>query len=301
MNPLPFLGLEGEFSDLGSAKIIVLPIGLEKTTSYQKGTKNAPTAILKASDQLEFYDAYFGQQSCRVGIGTDRSMDCRPSLKENVDNIYQRALHWWEQDKFPFFIGGEHSVSIGVFKALKEIYGPVTILQIDAHADLRPDYHGNPYSHASVMARARDEGHKIVQCAVRSLGQEEAEKIKSDADIHCFFDHDQGWKKNGFEEVIEKIEGPCYLTIDVDGFDPGEMPATGTPVPGGLNWKELNELIENLFDKAEVLGADLCELRPRKEFKHCDFYCATLIYRIMGHKVIQAGWELKGQALPDSL
>jgi len=301
MHSLPFLGLEGDFASVAESRIVVVPIPLEKTTTYQQGTKNAPTALLKASEYLEFYDAYFGQQTCRVGIGTDRSLDCRPPLKQCIAHIYERSLYWFEQHKFPFFIGGEHSVSIGVFQALKEKFGSVTILQIDAHADLRNSYHGSPFNHACVMARARDCGHNIVQCGVRALSQEEALLIDNDPQITCYYDHDDSWKTKQLKKVVEDVKGPVYLTIDVDGLNPHDMPATGTPVPGGLNWNEINHLLDSLFSKAEVIGADICELKPHKFFKHCDFYAATLAYRIMGHKAKQAGWKLKGDVLSEQL
>ena len=294
------MGLEGQWAKAEDSRIVVLPIALEKTTSYQVGCKNAPSAIIKASLQLEYYDALLKTQTCRVGIHTAPYVDCRKTLKKCVEDIYQQALFWFEKKKFLFSLGGEHSISIGIFKALKEIYGPITILQIDAHADLRDSYHGSPLNHACVMARARDEGHKIVSCGIRALCDEEAERIESDNDIDCFFDHDGSWKDN-LESVIDKIKGPCYLTVDVDGIDPAEMPATGTPVPGGLNYQQLGDLIQILFEKVDVVAADINELRPHKQLKHCDFYCASLAYRIMGLKAKQANWELRAPKLSDEL
>jgi agmatinase len=299
MNALSFLGLEGEQASAESP-VVVLPIPLEKTTTYQVGCKKGPTAILRASDYLEFYDPLFERQTCRVGIATDQHIDCRPPLNKCIDVIYQRALYWLQQKKFLLSLGGEHSISIGIFKALKEVYGPITILQFDAHADLRQSYHGSPFNHACVMARARDEGHRIVQCGIRALSEEEAELIKRDDKIDCFYDHDTSWKTN-LQKVIDKIEGPTYLTIDVDGINPDEMPATGTPVPGGLNWEMMNGLIEKLFNKVDVVGADINELKPHKDLKHCDFYCAQLAYRIIGHKAQQSNWKLNFDSLSDQL
>ncbi len=290
MSGLSFADLPDSLTG-AEAPAVVVPIPFEKTVTWQPGTRNGPTAILRASSQVEFYDEVLKRQTARVGIRTASAIDCRGSLKDNIASIRGAAEALFQAGRFPVFLGGEHSISVGVFEALRQVHGPVTIVQVDAHADLRETYHGSPLNHACVMARAREAGHRVIQLGIRALSQREAERINHDPDIVTFFDHDRTWREQDLAAVWEALDGgPVYLTIDVDGLDPAIMPATGTPVPGGLTWREINQLVSGLFQRAEVLGADLNELKPDKQHRHCDFLCARLAYRIIGEKALQADW-----------
>jgi agmatinase len=291
MSPsLSFGALPEALSDKATAAAVIVPLPLEKTTSYRKGTRNAPMAILKASKQLEFYDVALDQQSCCFGIHTDKVLDCRNDLKECLNAIEKRALFWLEKNKFPLFLGGEHSITIGISRALKKKFKRVTLVQIDAHADLRNTYQNSPFNHACVMARVREDGHHLVQIGIRALTKKEKKICDADENIHTFFDHDASWKQDSFKKVLKTIKGPVHLSIDMDGLTPSLFPATGTPVPGGLNWQELNIFLRALFEKHEIIAADINELCPTKEQRHCDFLCAQLAYRLIGLKARVSKW-----------
>lgn len=290
MSAVGFLGLPESLTG-ADAPAVVVPVPLEKTVTYQRGTRNGPSAIIKASHQVEFYDEVLRTQAARCGIRTLPAVDCRPGLNPTIDTVRELARDLFEAGRFPVFLGGEHSISIGVLQALKDVHGPVTVLQVDAHADLRESYHGSPNNHACVMARAREAGHRLVQVGIRALSGREARRIDEDDAITCFYDHDRRWREAGAASIAEALgSGPVYVTIDVDGLDPAIMPATGTPVPGGLDWAEVTALLEAAFDRNDVVGADLNELRPLKEFKGCDMLAARLVYRMIGLKARSAGW-----------
>lgn len=291
-NPkLPSFGnMPPELTRADTAKAVVVPVPLEKTTTYLKGTGRGPAAILEASTHMEFYDEALDRQTVRVGIHTDKAVDCSGPLKTCVENTRKRALHWFDKGLFPVFLGGEHSISVGVFQALREIHGPVTIFQIDAHADLRESYHGTPLNHACIMARAHDEGHTLVQVGIRSLTRVEAAKIRSSRNIHTFFDHDRSWRRPGYASIAKRLKGKVYVTVDVDGLSPTLMPATGTPEPGGLDWHETMALLDMVYSRSEVVGADVNELMPRPGLESCDFLCSRLVYRLIGLKARQARW-----------
>lgn len=279
-----------ELTRAQSARAVVVPVPLEKTVTYLRGTGKGPAAILEASTHMEFYDEALDRQTVRVGIHTDKPVNCSGSLESCVKNTHLRARHWFQKGLFPVFLGGEHSISVGVFRALREKFGKVTIFQIDAHADLRESYHGTKLNHACIMARAHDEGHTLVQVGIRSLTRVEAAKIRAHRNIHTFFDHDRSWRKPGYKDIARHIKGKVYVTVDVDGLSPTLMPATGTPEPGGLDWHETMALLDMVYSRSEVVGADVNELMPRKGLESCDFLCSRLVYRLIGLKARQARW-----------
>lgn len=277
--------LQSEFPKGGEDALFhLIPVPMERSVSYGGGTARGPSAILQASSQLEVYDGYGipGEQ----GIRTLPPISCRGP----VEGIFQRTAAAVEQilelGKIPILIGGEHSVTNGVFPALKnrsqKTGRPVGIVQIDAHGDLRDRYEGSLYSHACVMRRALDWGFPLFQLGVRSICPEEVE-LRRERDIPF-----QDAKELCSTVAIHTVQIPegfpeeVYLTIDVDGLDPSVFPGTGTPEPGGLGWYQTLNLIDSLASQRKIIAFDLVELVPQKGTSVNEFSAARLIYQIMG-------------------
>ncbi|MDD6087730.1 MAG: agmatinase [Desulfovibrionaceae bacterium] len=260
------------------ALFTVIPAPMECTVSYGGGTAKGPDAILKASDQLELWDGH--SIPAAAGILTADTVDVSGSPEEAIEHI--EAAVAAVQEGIPVVLGGEHTVTLGALRALKKKYGAFGIVQFDAHADLRSSYEGTPYSHACVMRRATEDLHlPLVQLGVRALCLEEVEARRTlgvtahDAQdiVPC------GLKTNLFPDNFpEKI----YLTFDVDGLDPSIMPATGTPVPGGLGWYQTLDLLRQIAAFRTIIGFDVTEFAPIPALHAFDFTAARLVYAIMG-------------------
>jgi N1-aminopropylagmatine ureohydrolase len=286
-----FLGLPDEWSDFGRSRVVILPLPYEHTTSYGRGTARAPEEILKASGYLELYDEELGVETYRLtgGIATLPPMnfgrDCVDS--EAVEAIRTEVSGLVSQGKFVVCLGGEHTIAVGAAKAHTQFHDDLTILQLDAHSDLRQEYEENPYSHATVMARIYDLNRNIVQVGIRSQAAEEAEFIIKNK-INTFYDagirqgrYDRDRKK-WQDAVIGCLTRNVYLTIDCDFFDPALMPAVGTPEPGGFGWHETVDFLRRVAEKRQIVGFDINELSPVSSFVHPEFIVAKLIYKLIG-------------------
>lgn len=289
-----FCGEDGMPVAYPAARVAVLPVPYEGTVSYGHGAANGPRAILEASAQLEMYDEELDQRIDQWGIVTLAPVepgDAGP--KEMMERIYWAALPPLRDGKLLVTLGGEHSISYGVLKAQKEARGrPFSILQIDAHADLRDSYGGTPHSHASIMARAHDLGLPFVQVGIRALSEEERLFLRRRGlDRNVYYAHriaeqnDDDW----MVEVAERLDEDVYITLDVDGLDPTLMPATGTPVPGGLGWYQTLRLLKRVSKRRRIIGIDLTELAPMPGFHAPDFLAARLVYKMIGYAHIRQG------------
>jgi agmatinase len=277
-----------------AARVAVLPVPYEGTVSYAGGAGGGPRAILEASGQLEMYDEELEQRIDQWGIHTLPPVDpTGASPKEMMDRVYWAALPPLRDGKLLVTLGGEHSVTYGVLKALKEARGrPFSILQIDAHADLRDSYGGTPHSHASIMARAHDLGLPFVQVGIRAVSEEERLFLrKKGLDRNVYWAHriaeqtDDAW----MTEVAERLEGDVYITVDIDGLDPSIAPATGTPVPGGLGWYPTLRLLRRVSKRRRVVGCDLMELAPQPGQHASDFLAARLVFKMIGYAQLRHG------------
>lgn len=277
--PPGFGGLPSEFRDPKSAQIAVLPVPYDKTSTWQKGADKGPAALIDASANMELFDVATRSEVYRRGIFTLPAIKHAGSPETLADKVQKSMAKLWDDDKFPVLLGGEHSVSIGAFRAAAAKFEHLSILQIDAHGDTREEYHGSMYNHACVMARAR-ELCPITQVGIRAIDIEEVEKMDN---RRTFWGHaiagnsDQGW----MDRVVDQQSKNVYVTIDLDAFDPAYCPATGTPEPGGLSWQEVNRLLEKLVAKRNVVGFDVVELLPKKELWASDFLAAKLVYRFL--------------------
>ncbi len=270
---------EEEFSSFERARILVWPISYEGTVSYGTGTGRGAEAIIDASRNMELYDEETDAEVYRLGIHT---LDESPSLEppaRMMASLYQRAKELVATGKFVAMIGGEHSVSAPVIRAHAERYGDLSVLQIDAHADLRDTYDGTPHSHASIMARVtRDLRLPSVQCGIRSISAEEARSL-DDLPTRIFWAKDIVGRTDWWEDAVAGLTDNVYLTIDIDGLDPSLVAQTGTPEPGGLGWYETVGLIRTLARNRRVVGLDLTEYSYVEGFEASAFLCAKLIYK----------------------
>ena len=279
-----FLGIDNKF-DI-KQKSVVIPFGLEKTVSYGGGTKNGPKEIIKASHQVELYDEELNCEPFKViGVKTIKPFKINKNINKALKQISLLNQKSIEKKLFPLTLGGEHSITAGCIEPFVKSYKNVTILQFDAHADLRNSYNNQKYSHASAMRRCLDfKNVNLISIGIRNISKEEIPFLKkNDSRIKIFWAKDKKkWNLKYFKRLIKNKN--VYLTFDVDGLDSSIMPATGTPEPGGLFWYETLSLIKTTFKNANVIGADINELAPIKGFNSYNFLVAKLAYKILTYK-----------------
>lgn len=277
-----FLGLEKELSSYKNSKITIIPIPYEQTTTYLTGTKKAPRAIIKASKHLELYDEELDKCVSDVGISTLAEFKTKEKPEKMVHQVKDHCLKVINDNKFPVVIGGEHSISIGFFHALKEKYSNLSVLQLDAHADLRDAYEGSKYNHACIMARIREHA-DAVQVGIRSVSPKEAKLIKSKKYKIIWSDSNLS-KKEIIDKILNSLSGNVFLSIDTDAFDPSIVRSVGTPEPGGMGWHDMLAITKAVFKNKNVVGFDVMELSPKVDDTASDFTAAKLIYKLLGYK-----------------
>ena len=277
--------LKSELSDTEKnkdfSKFDIIPVPLERTVSYGKGTSMGPKAIIEASNELERYTGK--SEPCLDGIYTHPFLDCNKPIDIVINELQKLTQSVSSKNKIPVILGGEHSITYGavngIFKGLElKNKNEIGILQIDAHADLREKYENEVHSHASVMYLLSEEKYKIVQCGVRALSKEEANNRRK---FQITYYSVEEINKSSELSLPQNFPKKIYISFDLDGLDPSIMPATGTPVPGGLGFNESLELIQKLIKDREIVGFDVVELSPIKGFLAYDFTAATLVYKIM--------------------
>lgn len=265
------------------AVVHVIPVPLESSVSYGGGTAAGPAAIIDASTQLELWDG--SANPAEGGIHTADPIDCSKSIAKTLDAIEDAVCYAVECEALPFILGGEHTVTLGALRGLKQKAGRFGVIQFDAHADLRNTYEGSPYSHACVMRRAMDDLNlPIFQIGVRALCEEEAAYRKANEVPHL--DARELYLK-GIPKSILPADFPdrIYISFDVDGLDPSVIRATGTPVPGGISWDDALTILERVVKGRKVIGADVVELAPAADDHASDFAAAQLAYILMGYSL----------------
>ncbi len=289
-DPSVFGGATADPPEFDRARIAILPIPFDRTTSYVPGTRNGPREIIQASSHMELWDEELGVDVHHVGIFTLPEMELPFGEMAPVMTEIQRvASEILARDKFLVALGGEHSITPPLVAAVAGKHRGVHVLQIDAHADLRDSYMGTPHNHACAMRRCLEHA-PLTQVGIRSLSPEEAEAIPS-LETTIFYDHDMRAAPSWMDRVVASLGDPVYITIDVDAFDPAIMPATGTPEPGGLTWYEAVALLRKVFAARTVVAFDLVELSPMPPLVAPNFLCAKLIYKMLGYRFAQGQFK----------
>jgi len=278
-DPSAFLGFQ---CPPDQARAMVLPVPFEETTTYKKGTRQGPGAILEASQQVELYDEELGAEPYLEGVHTlDEFSPIASDLEESIAQIGNHARAFLSKKRILAVLGGEHSITVGLVRAHRKLFPNLSVLQIDAHADLRTSYEGSPYNHACVMNHIV----KIcpsVQVGLRSMSVEEA-KSAARRRSQMFFARDIVGRVGWHREVLSFLARQVYLTFDLDGLDPSIMPSVGTPEPGGMGWYETLEFLKFVAENREIVGLDIVELCPQENNSAPDFLAARLVYKILGY------------------
>jgi len=262
------------------SQIIILPVPYDETSTWMRGADKGPDAILEASVNLEFYDIETDSEAHLKGIHTLSPVFEKETPEKLVQEVYRRTLELLDQNKFPVIIGGNHTVPIGAFRAYAGRYSDLTILQLDAHGDLRQEYEGSVYNHACAMARAREFA-PIVQVGIRSMSVDELQYAEKE---RIFYAYQLYNDKSLYRKALDKLTANVYITIDLDVFDPSVMPSTGTPEPGGPDYFELMHFLRDVIKTRNVVGFDVVELCPSATNKSPDFIAAKVIYQLLSYR-----------------
>jgi agmatinase len=278
-----FGGTTPTTTDFENARVVILPIPLDRTTSYVPGTRTGPHEILVASSHMELWDEETATDVHSIGIFTLPEMEFPfASMDEVVAEIQRVAAELVQRGKFPMVLGGEHSITGPIVAAVAAKHKNLSVLQIDAHADLRDSYMGTPHNHACAMRRVLEHA-RTTQVGIRSLSPEEAAQLPS-LSTTVFYDHNMRKDPDWIDRVVDSLSENVYITIDADGLDPAIMPAVGTPEPGGLSWYETLALLRRVIEAKHVVGCDLVELCPMPGNVAPTFLCAKLIYKILSYR-----------------
>ncbi len=284
-SPDNFGGLPEEHSGYASSRAVIFPVPLERTTTYETGTRYGPDAILEASRNMELYDEELGVEPYKkIGIATLPAIDTQDGTLEKVlGELHTTEMALLEDGKFPVVLGGEHSLTPPLVAAAAKKFPDLSVLQIDAHADLRESYQGNRASHASAMRRVV-EVCPAVQVGIRSLSAEEAEAAsRLRTRIYWAKDIVRAPLESWVPRTVADLSAHVYLTVDLDGFDPAYVPATGTPEPGGLDWHQVTSLVRAIAAQKRIVAMDVVELLPQRGDHASDFLAAKLVYKILGY------------------
>jgi agmatinase len=274
---------DAPFCNLATARVTIIPAPLEYSVCYMKGTERGPQAILDASSQMELYDEELDWCPIEVGVHTRpaldyRGMDHAAALQATGDAAHEVL----QRGQLPLILGGEHSLSAPPIAAAREFFPDLTVVHIDAHGDLRDEYEGSKLSHASIERRVVDMGIPLTEIGIRSFSPEEAEFIKTRPDVAIVWGYQLGRGDAGIP--WQRLSKHTYLTIDLDAIDPAEMPAVGTPEPGGLRWYQLLDILREIFRRTTVVGMDIVELCPLEGQTRADFLAAKLVYKLIGYR-----------------
>ena len=281
--PLTFGGAVPEPKQFDESRVVILPIPVDRTTSYVPGTRNGPREILQASTHMELWDEEVGVDVHSVGLFTLPEMELPfGELTPLMEEIRRVAGEVLARDKFLVALGGELSITPPLVAAAAARHRGLHVLQIDAHADLRDSYMGTPHNHACAMRRSLEHA-PITQVGIRSMSVDEA-RVVEDLNTRVFYDWNMREDPRWIDRVVESLGDPVYVTIDVDGMDPAIMPATGTPEPGGLSWYEMLRLLRAVFSQRTVVACDVVELSPLPGVLAPNFLCAKLVYKMLAYK-----------------
>ncbi len=275
-----FAGIPEEYADYMNAQIILQSIPFDGTSTWGKGADRGFEAFLDAAANMELYDIETGTEVYHKGIHLPKRWSNFSSPEAMFEQVYAKTQELLKTDKYLTFFGGEHSISIGIIKAFHETYDNITVLQLDAHADLRPTYGGTPYNHACALYNASQHCN-LIQVGIRSMDQSERDNMDL---AKTYFAHEMSHTDNWVDRSIDQMTEQVYITLDLDVFDPSIMPATGTPEPGGLDWYTLTNYLKKVFEKKNVVGFDIVELAPIAQFHAPQFLAAKLYYKMLSYK-----------------
>lgn len=279
-NRRTYAGIPEEFGRLEASKIVLIPVPYDGTSTWGKGADKGPEAFLNASENMELYDIETDSEVFEKGVYLTDPINENSSPEALVDAVHQTTKIYINKKKFVTLIGGEHSLSIGSIRAFNEYYDSLTVLQIDAHADLRSEYEGSSCNHACALHEA-SQSTNLVQVGIRSMDSTETSIMNPDK---IFFAHEMATNEYWMEDVIDQLTTNVFITFDLDALDPSIMPSTGTPEPGGLLWYETLEFLKKVFKQKNVVGFDLVELCPDGVNKHSEFLAAKLYYKMLSYK-----------------
>jgi agmatinase len=279
-NSRPFGGIEAEFAQFETSRVLLQSIPYDGTSTWGKGADKGFDAFIEATENMELYDIETNSEVFTQGIHIVDPVTEKSSAEAMFEAVYASTQKLLKTDKFLTFFGGEHSVSIGVIKAFYEKYPDISILHIDAHSDLRPEYHGTPYNHACALYDASKHTN-LVQVGIRSMDTVEIPHLNREK---CFFAEDIYGKTDWMQKAIDILGEKVYISFDLDALDPSIMPATGTPEPGGLLWNPTIQFLKMVFQQRNVLGFDLVELAPEPAHKASNFLVAKLYYKMLSYK-----------------
>ncbi|MDR9366277.1 MAG: agmatinase [Balneolaceae bacterium] len=275
-----FAGIQGDHNQYQNSEILLQSIPYDGTSTWRKGADKGFKAFLDASENMEIYDIETDSEVYQKGVHILDPILEDSSPEVMFEAVYQNTKKLLKTDKFLTFFGGEHSISIGIIKAFYEAHPEITILQLDAHTDLRPEFHGSAYNHACAVHDASKNAN-LVQVGIRSMDSSELPYLDR---RKCYFAEDMYGKTDWVEDSLSKITGKVYITLDLDVFDPSIMPSTGTPEPGGLQWNTMIQYLRKVFEQKNVLGFDIVELAPIEGLQGPDFLAAKLYYKMLSYK-----------------
>ncbi len=281
--PLLFLGVAADDAPLARARVVIIPAPFDQTTSYLPGTRFGPRAILEASRQVEFYDEELDREPHEIGVATLAEIEVQPAdIEAGLRQLERVVAEVAAQGKIPFTLGGEHSLTLAPVGALLGRYPGLSVLQLDAHLDLRDSYQGTKLSHASVMRRIRDLGVPTVAVGIRSVSREEADYVHAEK-VPVHLAREIRARGLDVDAVLADLGNPVYVSVDLDAFDPAYVPGVGTPEPGGLTWDEGLRLLRAVCERRQVVGCDIVELCPIPGQPVSDFFAAKLANKMIGY------------------
>lgn len=278
-----YAGIPLEYASAEKSKVVLIPVAYDGTSTWGKGADNGPEAFLEASENMELYDIETQSEVYKEGICLSDILKDFENPERMVFKVHKTVKDYILRNKMVTLIGGEHSISIGAIRAFNESYQNLTVLQIDAHADLRDQYNGSRFNHACALYEA-SQNTNLVQVGIRSMDRSETFVIKQD---NVFFAHDMAKDDYWIENVLELLTGPVYITFDLDALDPSILPSTGTPEPGGMLWYETLDFLKRVFEECNVVGFDIVELCPNPDDRSSDFLTAKLYYKMLSYKYAQ--------------
>ena len=280
MNKRTYAGIPEQYAKIETSKVVLITVPYDGTSTWQKGADKGPEAFLNASENMELYDIETDSEVYKNGIFLADAVTENSSPEKMVEAVHAAAKSFIIKNKFVTLFGGEHSISIGSIRAFNECFDSLTVVQIDAHADLRKEYDGSKCNHACAVYEA-SQNTNLIQVGIRSM--DKAEKTVMDTD-KVFFAHELAHDDYWMENAIDLMTNNVFLTIDLDAFDPSIMPSTGTPEPGGILWYETLEFLKKIFKEKNVVGFDIVELCPNEKEKSSDFLAAKLYYKMLSYK-----------------
>lgn len=282
MSNKTYAGIPEEYSKLDSSKIVLIPVPYDGTSTWQKGADKGPEAFLNASENMELFDIETETEVYKQGVYLADAITEKSSPEKVVEEVHQTTKKYIKRNKFVTAFGGEHSISIGSIRAFNECFEDLTVLQIDAHADLRKEYHGSKCNHACAVYEA-SQNTNLIQVGIRSMDVIETTVLDKEK---TYFAHEMAVDETWMDSAIDQMTDNVYITFDLDAFDPSIMPSTGTPEPGGLFWYETLEFLKQVFAEKNVVGFDIVELCPNDSEKSSDFLAAKLYYKMLSYKFL---------------